>query len=173
MALKQLTLLLLRYEGQILLGMKKRGFGAGKYNGFGGKIEPLETIQSAAVREMEEESGLRVLDPVLVGLLDFDFLGSTERLRVHVFTATAYSGVVRESDEMQPQWFSESAVPFDSMWKDDELWFPLLLSGRNFKGTFLFNGHDEIVSHTLETVPRLPCDASDVLVTAPQGAITV
>lgn len=34
----------------VLLGMKKRGFGAGKWNGFGGKVQPGETIEEAARR---------------------------------------------------------------------------------------------------------------------------
>lgn len=36
-------------EGRVLLGMKKRGFGMGKYNGFGGKVEPGESIEAAAL----------------------------------------------------------------------------------------------------------------------------
>jgi len=59
---KRLTLLLLRSNGRILLGRKKRGFGAGKANGFGGKVEVGETIKEAAVREMQEESGVTI-DP--------------------------------------------------------------------------------------------------------------
>jgi 8-oxo-dGTP pyrophosphatase MutT (NUDIX family) len=57
---KRLTLLLLRSNGRILLGRKKRGFGAGKANGFGGKVEVGETIKEAAVREMHEESGVTI-----------------------------------------------------------------------------------------------------------------
>lgn len=62
---KRLTLVLLRAtidaKDQILLGMKKRGFGMGKWNGFGGKVEPGETIEEGALREMAEESGVCVL----------------------------------------------------------------------------------------------------------------
>ena len=57
---KVLTLVLLREENRVLLGMKKRGFGVGKWNGFGGKLEPGETVVEAAARELEEESGLVV-----------------------------------------------------------------------------------------------------------------
>lgn len=42
----------------VLLGLKKRGFGTGKWNGFGGKVEPGETIRQAAIREMKEEAGI-------------------------------------------------------------------------------------------------------------------
>jgi 8-oxo-dGTP pyrophosphatase MutT (NUDIX family) len=45
-------------DGEVLLGMKKRGFGVGKFNGFGGKVESGESVPDAAVRELREESGL-------------------------------------------------------------------------------------------------------------------
>ena len=38
--------------------MKKRGFGAGRWNGFGGKVAPAETIEDAARRELLEEAGV-------------------------------------------------------------------------------------------------------------------
>lgn len=44
-------------ENQILLAMKKRGFGAGKWNGAGGKINAGETIEEATTREVDEELG--------------------------------------------------------------------------------------------------------------------
>lgn len=47
---KLLTLVLVVQPGKVLLGMKKRGFGAGKWNGFGGKVNPGETIEDAARR---------------------------------------------------------------------------------------------------------------------------
>lgn len=36
---KLLTLTVIRNESEVLLGYKKRGFGYGKCNGFGGKVE--------------------------------------------------------------------------------------------------------------------------------------
>jgi hypothetical protein len=47
---KLLTLVLVTRPNQVLLGMKKRGFGQGKWNGFGGKVEKGETILEAAQR---------------------------------------------------------------------------------------------------------------------------
>ena len=49
-ARKVLTLAFIRDGERLLLGMKKRGFGAGKWNGFGGKVDPGETILQGAVR---------------------------------------------------------------------------------------------------------------------------
>ncbi len=61
-AIKQLSLVMIlnREARSILLGMKKRGFGEGKWNGFGGKLEPGERMIQCAQRELEEESGLQV-----------------------------------------------------------------------------------------------------------------
>ena len=47
---KVVTLLFVLRPGHVLLGMKKRGFGEGRWNGFGGKVEEDETIEEAAIR---------------------------------------------------------------------------------------------------------------------------
>ncbi|KAI5063132.1 hypothetical protein GOP47_0021679 [Adiantum capillus-veneris] len=39
---------------------------------------------------------------------------------------------------MSPQWFSHGEIPFDKMWKDDEIWYPHFLAGDLFKGEFYF-----------------------------------
>jgi 8-oxo-dGTP pyrophosphatase MutT (NUDIX family) len=54
------------------LGFKKRGLGANRWNGFGGKVDINETIHDAAIREMEEESGLKVSDIEFRGLIKFE-----------------------------------------------------------------------------------------------------
>jgi 8-oxo-dGTP diphosphatase/2-hydroxy-dATP diphosphatase len=48
--IKTLTLVLVRQGQNVLLGMKKRGFGVGRWNGFGGKVEKQETILDGAKR---------------------------------------------------------------------------------------------------------------------------
>ena len=172
---KQLTLLLLHAGGRVLLGRKKRGFGEGKLNGFGGKIEPGETILAAALRETHEEACVAPTDAALVGHLLFTFVGHAEALEVHVFRATAFTGTPAETDEMAPAWHPETALPLGAMWLDDAHWLPLLLQGRRFRGSFLFEGHDRIVAHTLDVLApgdALPHDAASVLVTgARQGPI--
>ena len=49
------TLLFVIKDDQILLIRKKRGLGAGKINGPGGRIEPGETPMECAIRETTEE----------------------------------------------------------------------------------------------------------------------
>lgn len=48
--IRQYTLAFIRKEDRILLGMKKRGFGVGRWNGFGGKVHSDEMILQAAKR---------------------------------------------------------------------------------------------------------------------------
>ncbi|KAM8845866.1 oxidized purine nucleoside triphosphate hydrolase [Spinachia spinachia] len=152
---KLLTLVLVVQPGRVLLGMKKRGFGAGKWNGFGGKVQPGETIEEGARRELLEESGLTVDSLEKVGNLTFEFVGEAQLLDVHVFRADHYNGEPTESEEMRPEWFKLHEIPFSQMWADDNLWFPLLLQKKKFVGYFKFQGHDVILGQRLEEVEEL------------------
>jgi 8-oxo-dGTP pyrophosphatase MutT (NUDIX family) len=116
--------------------MKKRGFGVGKWNGFGGKIEAGETIVEAAIRELKEESDLDVAQENIkqVGYLVFNMMESKKIMRVHVFETWEFEGQEKESEEMRPQWYKEDELPFQSMWKDDPYWMPTLLKGKSFTG---------------------------------------
>ncbi|KAL6070262.1 Oxidized purine nucleoside triphosphate hydrolase [Balamuthia mandrillaris] len=113
----------------LLLGRKKRGFGLGKWNGLGGKVEASETIVAAAKRECEEESGLVVEESHLEkrGLLEFIFEGNPEwDNRCHVFVTSQWKGDPVETDEMAPQWWDVGSLPYDKMWPDDKIWYKQL-----------------------------------------------
>ena len=131
--MSQATLCFVIQAGRVLLIRKKRGIGAGKINGPGGKVEPGETMLESAVRETREEIGIIPLDPVLHGELMFDFTGRG-MLHCGVFRATQFEGEPVETDEAIPLWFPVEAMPFDEMWEDDRVWFPLLLKGKCFRG---------------------------------------
>lgn len=152
---KLLTLVMVVQPGKVLLGMKKRGFGAGKWNGFGGKVQQGETIEEAARRELHEESGLTVDHLEKIGNIKFEFIGDTELMDVHIFRTDTYHGEPTESDEMRPQWFELDKIPFSQMWADDILWFPLMLQKKKFLGYFKFQGHELIIEHKLDEVEKL------------------
>lgn len=147
---KVLTLCIIHNHPQILLGMKKRGFGAGRWNGFGGKVEPGESIEDAARRELWEEAGIKAVGIEKMGQIEFEFKGDPVALEVHIFKAGNFEGQPAESEEMKPQWFHVNDVPLDSMWPDDKYWLPLFLEGKKFKGRFVFEGQDKIIDHKLE-----------------------
>lgn len=152
---KLFTLVLVVQSKHVLLGMKKRGFGAGRWNGFGGKVQKGETIEEAAKRELLEESGLTVDELHKIGNIKFEFVGSTELMDVHIFRADNYSGEPTESEEMRPQWFELEDIPFVQMWPDDVYWFPILLRKKKFLGYFKFQGHDRILDYRLEEVDEM------------------
>ena len=149
--LKQATLCLLvkgAPPSHVLLGYKKVGFGQGKYGGFGGKVEDGESIEAAATREMEEETGLRITPDELqlaarLAFL-FPFREDWSQL-VHLFIAQSWQGELVESDEMQPAWFAVDEIPYRSMWADGEYWLPLVLAGRRIQARFVFGEDNETV----------------------------
>lgn len=136
---KLLTVCVIHQHPKILLGMKKRGFGAGRWNGFGGKVEEGETVLEAAARELTEEAAVVAKDLCEVGVVDFSFENDPKILEVHFFKGCLISGKPKESEEMKPKWFHADKIPFEKMWPDDKFWMPFLLSGKKFKGKFLFD----------------------------------
>jgi len=142
------TLTFVIRESEILLIRKKRGLGAGKINGPGGKLEPDESPLDCAIREVEEEVGVTPIDPEHRGELRFQF-SDGYAIHVYVFTADGCHGKVCETDEAIPVWTRLDAIPYPEMWADDELWIPPMLEGRRFSGCFLFDD-DEMLGHRLE-----------------------
>ena len=152
---KVLTLCFVQDGGRILLGKKKRGFGVGKWNGFGGKVEEGESVQDAARRELREESGLEAQELEKCGRLEFDYQDGSTPLDVHFFRVTSFTGEPQETEEMQPQWFYADEIPFADMWPDDVHWMPLFFLKKKFEGKFLFEGYDKIIKRDLRVVEQL------------------
>ncbi|MEM8485537.1 MAG: 8-oxo-dGTP diphosphatase [Bacteroidota bacterium] len=142
------TLAFVIKEGQILLIRKKRGLGAGKINGPGGRLEANETIVACAIREAQEELGITPINPVKRGELKFQFADGYS-IHVHVFRAEDLEGTPIETDEAIPIWAGLDAVPYDEMWEDDEIWIPHLIAGRTFAGRFIFDD-DKMLDHVLD-----------------------
>jgi 8-oxo-dGTP pyrophosphatase MutT (NUDIX family) len=135
--------------------MKKRGFGEGKCNGVGGKIEIGESIEEAAVREAQEEIGvdIQIHNLESVGQIVFTFDQNPEwDIYCHVFLTTKWSGSPTETEEMAPQWFKVAEIPYDKMWVDDKYWLPLILEHKKIKASFHFTKDgSEILNQLVET----------------------
>jgi len=142
------TLIFVVEPERILLIRKKRGLGAGKVNGPGGRLEPGETPRDAAIREIQEELCVSPLGVEERGELAFQFVDGYG-LFCHVFAANGYDGTPTETDEATPMWTPLDAIPYAEMWADDALWMPHLLARRRFSGRFIFDG-DRMVDHALE-----------------------
>ena len=144
------TLLFVCRNGdEVLLIRKKRGIGAGKINGPGGKIDPGETPADCSLRETREETGIIATDPEKMGELFFQF---TDGLSIHceVFLSESFTGTMIETEEAIPFWCKFHDIPYDEMWQDDIHWLPTVLSERKkFTGYFVFDG-DTMLTCRLE-----------------------
>jgi 8-oxo-dGTP diphosphatase len=136
--LTRTCLCLIRRHGEdgpeVLLGLKKSGFGAGKWVGLGGHIEEGEKPAGAAVREVFEESGLIVPADSLAHMASILFRFPARPAwdqTAEVFVTSVYQGDPVESDEVVPRWFAEGAVPLGLMWDDAKYWLPRVLAGEH------------------------------------------
>jgi len=133
-------------RSEVLLTMKKKGFGVGKWNGAGGKVQAGETPLAAAVRETREEVGLEIETPMALGFLEFIWPDEQQEWnqRCYIYLAKKYAGCLCESDECRPQWFPCSQLPYEQMWDDDKHWYPRMLSGQKVKIRFYFDQNGQV-----------------------------
>lgn len=139
---------------QVCLGYKTSGFGVGKWNGFGGKIEAEESPSGNAVRELREETGIRANEVDLRWVAEHTFYqggGAGVDIHMYVYTLICTKAEPREVEKMRPEWFAFDAIPYGEMWVDDILWLPRVLSGERLRGEFWFDEAGErIRGHTLK-----------------------
>ncbi len=138
--------------GEVLLARKKVGFGMGKIVGVGGTVEPGETIQHAAVREVEEEIGVQVTQTDLrrAAKLIFYFPAKPEWDRVvYVYLTEKWRGKIGNSREVDPFWVPVDQIPYDEMWQDDPHWLPEVLAGKRVVARFSFADDNETLASVL------------------------
>ena len=153
--MKPATLIFLinKKTNQICLGMKKRRFGAGKWNGYGGKVDEGEEVIDAAIRELKEEAETTVNkeDLTQVAVLDFRFPHNSDwHQQVTVYLTYTWTGDPVETEEMRPEWFGLDKIPYENMWPDDILWLSKVIGGEKLSGEFIFDENEKIIEHKLD-----------------------
>lgn len=150
----EMTLCFLMKDNKILLANKKRGFGKGKYNGVGGKLEPGETKEQAMIRECQEEINAIPTEYKNVGTLEFDeyYKDEEEYNTLYLYIVTKWNGEIKESDEMKPTWFDINNIPFDNMFQDDKYWLPLILEGKQIQAYFKLDKDYNILTHEIKII---------------------
>jgi 8-oxo-dGTP diphosphatase len=148
-----------RGQRQILLGRKKKGFGAGKIMGLGGHVDPGESEAECALREVYEEAGIVIAPDSATWRAEFDFIFPNQPewdAIVTVFFGERWSGQVEASEEIIPEWFDADSLPFDQMWDDESHWLPRVLAGELLAGTITYDDSGMLVRKAeLDPVERL------------------
>jgi 8-oxo-dGTP diphosphatase len=127
---------------------KARDVHEGKWNGLGGKFEPGESPEECVIREMKEESGLDILDPVLKGTLTFPSFTDGADWYVFVFVASRFSGSLIDSPEGKLDWIEDERILHLPLWDGDRLFIPLLEKPGFFSGKLDYK-NGRLVSHKL------------------------
>jgi 8-oxo-dGTP diphosphatase len=139
------TLMLLRNK-------KENDMHEGKYNGLGGKMEPGETPKECAIREVEEESGLRMQDPRLRGVITFPEFSKGRTWHVFIFTCSNFKGKQIESKEGDLVWVEDSDLLSLNLWEGDKVFIPWLEDDRFFLAKFIYKD-GKYIEHEVDFYP--------------------
>lgn len=129
--MKMTTLCYIEKEGKYLMlhrVKKHHDINAGKWIGVGGHVENGETPEECLLREVKEETGLRLTSYRLHGLVTF-LSDVCEPELMCVFTADAFDGEMIECDEGELTWVEKSDVLALPTWEGDRVFLERLLSG--------------------------------------------
>lgn len=120
----------------------------GKWNGLGGKFIPGETPEECVIREVYEESGLLIKNPVLRGFLTFPAFDEEEDWYVFVFTANEFSGKLIESEEGELEWIEWENVKHLPLWEGDKYFLDWLNQDRFFSAKFIYK-NSKYITHSV------------------------
>lgn len=147
--MKLATLCYVRKDQQTLMihrVKKENDMHAGKWNGLGGKLEPGETPEECAIREIWEESGLRVKNLILKGIITFPGFYDEEDWYTFLFVIDDFEGELIDSPEGYLQWIPDNELLNLNLWPGDLIFIPWLEQPDFFSGKFVYK-HGEYLEH--------------------------
>lgn len=148
--MKLATLCYVKKDGKTLMihrTKKENDPHEGKWNGLGGKLEPGETPEECAIRELKEECGLTAKNPSLKGILTFPaFNKQPEDWYVFVYTIKEFEGKLTKSDEGDLEWIDDNKLNTLNLWEGDKIFLPHINTGKFFSGKFTYDG-DKLINH--------------------------
>ena len=120
----------------------------GKYNGLGGKFLPGETPEECAIREVQEESGLTMIEPRFKGIITFPLFDGTNDWYVFLFNSSRYTGEIIESNEGNLEWIDNDKLLDLPLWEGDKIFLKWLDYDRLFSAKFVYE-NGKLISHTV------------------------
>ncbi len=149
--MKLATLCYVRQAGKTLMvyrNKKPNDMHMGKWNGLGGKLEPGESPEECAVREIFEESGLHVATLTLKGFLTFPSFSNDEDWYAYVYLISDFNGNLIDSPEGELRWIEDGELLNLNLWDGDRIFLPLLDSPGIFSGKFVYKD-GKLIEHEI------------------------
>lgn len=129
---------------------KKNDINHDKWVGVGGHFEDGESPEDCVLRETWEETGLTLTDYRYRGIVTFVCEGA-ETEYMHLYTATGWTGTLRECDEGNLEWVDKEKVYQLPIWEGDEIFFRLLEKNRPFFSLKLcYNAENILIQAVLD-----------------------
>jgi len=128
------TLCYIERDGKYLMlhrVKKKVDANKDKWIGVGGRFEEDESPEDCVCREVYEETGLTLTDFTYRGLVTF-VSDKWEGEFMHLFTATDYTGSIKECDEGVLEWISKEDLMKLPMWEGDRIFLELIAAPSPF-----------------------------------------
>lgn len=146
------TLCYVKWNGKTLMLhriKKENDMHKGKWNGLGGKLEPGETPEECVIREIREESGLTVQNPILKGILTFPQFDGVDDWMAFVFVAREFTGTLIDSPEGKLEWIEDREIPNLNLWEGDRIFLTWLDGDSFFSGKFVYKNKRLIDHHVI------------------------
>jgi 8-oxo-dGTP diphosphatase len=115
---------------------KENDYHEGKWNGLGGKFEQGESPEECAIREIEEESGLKVKSVNMKGFITFPLFDGKEDWYVFLFTTNDFEGKLIDSPEGNLAWVPNDKLTELNLWDGDKYFIPWLFQDKFFSAKF-------------------------------------
>lgn len=139
--MKIATLCYVRRAGKTLMVhriKKANDMHQGKWNGLGGKLEPGETPEECAIREIYEESGLIVKNLVFKGMITFPGFANDEDWYTFIFVVDDFAGQLIDSPEGNLEWIDRDKLFQLNLWDGDRVFLNWLDRPGFFSAKFVY-----------------------------------
>ncbi|MEA3424257.1 MAG: 8-oxo-dGTP diphosphatase [Bacillota bacterium] len=139
------SLCYIRKDGKTLMlkrDKREKDFHKGKFNGVGGKFESGEIPEECLLREVYEETGLKLVDYQYEGIISFPKFDGVNDWYTFVYTSDDFTGDIVDSDEGTLHWINDGELASLNLWEGDPYFLEWIYSSeykdRTFSAKFIY-----------------------------------